>query len=179
MEMRKVAQILLLFLLPVVLCSCPYSSPYTLDEQPSIYVEDALLGKWMAFVNKAGGNRQEPVYLTFGKRSDTEYDIAFSGNLDDLQRRKMIRSDSITGTAFMSTVGERQFLNISINSRVYIAELRFKDDKLSLLPLVEHFTSKMIKSSEALRTSVDFHYKTRVHPMIDEEFCLKDMVKTY
>lgn len=132
--MRKVAQILLLFLLPVVLCSCPYSSPYTLDEQPNIYVEDALLGKWMAFVNKAGGNEREPVYLTFGKRSDTEYDIAFSGNLDDLQRRKMIRSDSITGTAFMSTVGERQFLNISINSRVYIAELRFKDDRLSLLP---------------------------------------------
>lgn len=176
--MRKVFEISLLFLLPVVLCSCPYSSPYTLDEQPGIYVEDALLGKWMAFVDKPGSNRQDPVYLTFGKRSDTEYDIAFSGNLDDLRRRRMIRTDSITGTAFMSTVGERQFLNISINSRVYIAELILKDDKLSLLPLVEHFTSKMIKSNEALRNSVDFHYKTRVHPMLDEEFSLKDMVKS-
>ncbi len=175
--MRKVFEISLLFLLPVILCSCPYSSPYTLDEQPNIYVEDALLGKWMAFVSKQSSNRQEPLYLTFGKRSDTEYDISFSGNLDDLRRQRLIRSDSVNGTAFMSTIGERQFLNININSRVYIAELRLKDDRLSLLPLMEHFTSKMIKSSAALRNSVDFHYKTRVHPMLDEDFALKDMIK--
>lgn len=175
--MRRVFEISLLFLLPVVLCSCPYSSPYTLDEQPGIYVEEALLGKWITFVNKPGGNREEPVYLTMGKRSDTEYDISFSGNLDDLLRYKIFRSDSLKGTAFMSTVGGRQFLNISLNARVYIAELRLKDDRLSLLPLVEHFTGKMILSSEALRNSVDFHYKTRVHPMVDEDFSLKDMVK--
>ena len=78
----------------------------------------------------------------------------------------------------MSTVGDRQFLNIKINARIYIAELRLKDDRLSLLPLVEHFTSKMIFSSSALRNSVDFHYKTRVHPMVDDDFCLKDMVKS-
>jgi len=177
--MRKVFEISLLFLLPVILCSCPYSSSYTLDEQPNIYVEDALLGKWMTFINKQEGNRLEPVYLTLGKRTDTEYDIAFSGNLDDLRRQRLIKTDSLTGTAFMSTVGERQFLNIKINSRIYIAELRLKEDKLSLLPLMEHFTAKMIKSNEALRNSVDFHYKTRVHPMLDEDFSLKDMIKTH
>lgn len=176
--MRKVFEISFLFLLPVVLCSCPYSSPYTLDEQPGIYVEEALLGKWTALVTKQGSSRQQVVHLSLGKRTDTEYDITFSGNLDDLRRYNLFKSDSLKGTAFMSTVGERQFLNITLNARVYIAEMRLKDDRLSLLPLVEHFTSKMILSSSALRNSVDFHYKTRVHPMLDEDFCLKDMIKS-
>ncbi|HNU87717.1 MAG TPA: hypothetical protein PKJ94_05490 [Ferruginibacter sp.] len=175
--MRKVFEISLLFLLPVVLCSCPYSSPYTLDEQPGIYVEEALLGKWTALVTKQGSSRQDVVHLYLGKRSETEYDISFTGGLNALRRYNIFKSDSVAGTAFMSTVGGRQFLNVNLNSRVYIAELRLKDDRLSLLPLVEHFTSKMILNSEALRNSVDFHYKSRVHPMLDEDFCLKDMVK--
>lgn len=175
--MRKVFEISLLFLLPVALCSCPYSSPYTLDEQPGIYVEEALLGKWTAHVTKQGSSRQDIVYLYLGKRSETEYDISFTGELNALRRYNIFKSDSVAGTAFMSTVGGRQFLNVNLNSRVYIAELRLKDERLSLLPLVEHFTSKMILNSEALRNSVDFHYKSRVHPMLDEDFCLKDMVK--
>ncbi|HAO46208.1 MAG TPA: hypothetical protein PLZ45_01655 [Ferruginibacter sp.] len=176
--MRKVFEISLLFLLPVILCSCPYSSPYTLDEQPGIYVEDALLGNWTALISKQSGSRQEVVYMSLGRRSDTEYDIAFTGDLNSLRRYNVIKSDSVKGTAFMSTVGGRQFLNINLNARVYIAELQLKNDRLSLLPLVEHFTSKMIMSNEALRNSVDFHYKTRVHPMLDDDFCLKDMVKS-
>ena len=77
----------------------------------------------------------------------------------------------------MSTVSGKQFLNIKINSRIYIAELILKNDKLSLLPLAEHFTGKMIFNSTALRNSVDFHYKTRVHPILDDDFCLRDMIK--
>lgn len=175
--MKKVFEILLLFLLSTSLCSCPYSSAYNLDEVPSIYVEDALLGNWVTFVTKKGTSKQELVSLTLGKKTDTEYDISFTGHLDDLKPFNVARFDTLNGTAFMSTVGDRQFLNIKINARIYIAELRLKDDRLSLLPLVEHFTSKMIFSSSALRNSVEFHYKTRVHPMIDDDFSLKDMVK--
>lgn len=174
--MRKLSDILLVLLLPVVLCSCPYSSPYSLDEQPGIYVEEALLGKWTALVSRKGSSRQEVMHMYLGKKTDTEYDIAFSGDLNEL--RRYVKSDSLKGTAFMSTVNDRQFLNIRINARIYIAELRFKNDRLSLLPLVEHFTSKMIFSSSALRNSVEVHYKTRVHPMLDEDFCLKDMIKS-
>ena len=176
--MKKFFEILLLFFLSVALCSCPYSSAYNLDEVPNIYVKDALLGNWVTFVKKPGSNREEAVYLQLNKKTDTEYDISITGNLDELRPFKLITSDSLTGTAFMSTVGGRQFLNISINARVYIAQLVFKDDKLSLLPLAEHFTNKMILNSTELRNSVDFHYKSRVHPVLDDEFCLKDMVKT-
>lgn len=176
--MKKFFEISFLFFLSVSLCSCPYSSAYNLDESPTIYVEDALLGKWTAFIKKPGSNHEDAVYLNLDKKSDTEYNISFSGNLDELRPYKNIISDSLAGTAFMSNVGDRQFLNIWINSRIYIAELILKADKLSLLPLAEHFTGKMIFNSAALRNSVDIHYKTRVHPVLDDEFCLRDMVKT-
>jgi hypothetical protein len=175
--MKKLFEISLLFFLCTSLCSCPYSSAYYLDETPNIYVEDALVGKWIAFIKKPNSNRQEAVYLTLSKKTDTEYNISFSGNINELRPYKFITSDSLAGKAFMSTIDGIQFLNISINSRVYIAELDFKGDKLSLLPLAEHFTAKMIFTSEALRKSVEVHYKTRVHPTLDDEFCLRDMVK--
>ena len=175
--MKKLFEISLLFFLSVTLCACPYSSAYYLDETPNINVEDVLLGKWIAFVNKPNSDREQAVYLNLSKKTDTEYNISFAGNLDELRPYKYITSDSLAGTAFMSNVGNRQFLNIKINARVYIAELYFKADKLSLLPLAESFTSKMIFTSEALRKSVEVHYKTRIHPVIDEDFCLRDMVK--
>ena len=176
--MKKLFEISLLFFLSVSLCSCPYSSAYNLDETPTIYVEDALLGKWTALVKKPGSNHEDQVYLKLDRKTDTEYNISFSGNIDELRPYKRITSDSLTGTAFMSTINENQFLNIRINSRVYIAQLIMRDNKLSLLPLAEHFTAKMIFNSQALRNCVDIHYKTRVHPTLDDEFCLRDMVKT-
>jgi hypothetical protein len=174
---KKIFEISISFFLCVSLCSCPYSSAYYLDEKPNIYVEDALVGKWITFIKDGGGNNEKAVYLNLSKRTDTEYNISFTGDLDKLRPFKVLIADSLTGTAFMSTVGDHQFFNININSRIYIAELDLKGDKLSLLPLAESFTAKMIFNSEALRKSVEVHYKTRVHPLLDDDFCLHDMVK--
>lgn len=174
--MKTIFTISLLFFLSVLLCSCPYSSPYKLDESPSIYVEDDLLGSWATFVKKPSG-KEEPVKLILTKKNDTEYNIAFTGYLNELKPFKVLVKDSVNGTAFMSTVAGRQFLNITIKGTNYIAELKLKDGMLSLLPLIEHFTSKMIFNNSELRNSVEFHYKTRVHAMYDDDFCLKEMVK--
>ena len=175
--MKRLVTIVMMFFLSALLSGCPYSSTYQLDDAPSIYVEDALLGKWATYTKKPDSDKEEPVKLILSKKNDTEYNIAFIGFLKELQPYNVITADSIKGTAFMSTVGGNQFLNINIKSHTYIAELRMKDDKLSLLPLVEHFTSKLIRDNAALRNSVDIHYKTRVHPMLDPDFCLRDMVK--
>ena len=174
--MKTIFTISLLFFLSVLLCSCPYSSPYKLDESPSIYVEDDLLGSWATFVKKPNG-KEEPVKLILTKKNDTEYNIAFTGYLNELKPFKVLVKDSVNGTAFMSTVAGRQFLNITIKGTNYIAELKLKDGMLSLLPLIEHFTSKMIFNNSELRNSVEFHYKTRVHAMYDDDFCLKEMIK--
>lgn len=175
--MKKLFEISLLFFLAVTLCACPYSSAHYLDESPVNKVDETLIGKWIAFVKKPNNPREEAVYVTLEKKNDSEYNVSFSGNLNELRPYRYITSDSLAGTAFISLVDNRQFFNIKINARVYIAETRFKDGKLSLLPLAESFTAKMIFSSEALRKSVEVHYKTRVHPMLDDDFCLRDMVK--
>ncbi|GAB2838946.1 hypothetical protein [Ferruginibacter profundus] len=175
--MKTIFTISLFFLLTTLLCSCPYSSQYKLDENPNIYVEDDLLGSWATFVKKPVTGKEEPVKLILSKKNDTEYNIAFTGKIDELRPFKLVAKDSISGTAFMSTAAGRQFLNITIKGSNYIAELKLKDGTLSLLPLVEHFTGKMIQNNTDLRNCVEFHYRTRVHAMYDDEFCLRDMVK--
>ncbi len=144
-----------------------------------MHVEDALLGKWIAAVKKPQRSREEEIYLTLSKKTDTEYHISITGNLHELRPYRILISDSLTGTAFMSVVDNRQFFNININSRVYIAELKLKNDKLSLLPLAESFTAKMIRNASDLRKSVEIHYKTRVFPLLDDDFCLHNMVKQH
>ena len=175
--MKGALNIAMSFLICCLLSACPFSSAYKLDDSPAVYVDDALLGKWATFVKKPNSTKEEPVKLILGKRSDTEYDITLIGFIKELRPYRIATADSIKGIAFMSIVDGKQFLNISIKSQTYIAELRFKDDKLSVLPLVEHFTAKVIQNNSALRSSVEIHYKTRVHPMFDEDFSLKDMVR--
>ncbi|MBK8519481.1 MAG: hypothetical protein WAT20_15035 [Ferruginibacter sp.] len=175
--MKKLFEISLLFFLCLTLCACPYSSAYYLDETSGMHVEDALLGKWIAAVKKPQSSREEEIYLTLSKKTDTEYHISITGNLHELRPYRILISDSLNGTAFMSLVDNRQFFNININSRVYIAELKLKDDKLTLLPLAESFTAKMIRNTADLRKSVEVHYKTRVLPLLDDDFCLHNMTK--
>ena len=93
--MKKLFEISLLFFLSVSLCSCPYSSAYNLDQTPTIYVEDALLGKWTAQIKKPGSNREDLIYVKLDKKTDTEYNISFSGNLDELRPYKRVTSDYI------------------------------------------------------------------------------------
>ena len=175
--MKKLFEISLLFFLCLTLCACPYSSAYYLDETSGMNVQDALLGKWTTYMKKPGSSGEEEIYLSLSKKTDTEYHISITGNLNELRPYRVLISDSLTGTAFMSLVDNRQFLNININSRIGIAELRLKDDKLSLLPLAENFTGKMVRNTADLRKSVEVHYKTRVHPLLDDDFCLRNMVK--
>lgn len=161
----------------MLLYACPYSSTHVLDETPGIYVEDDLLGNWATFVKKPVSGKQEPVKVILSKKNDTEYNISFTGSLNELKPFRVIDKDSINGTAFMSTVGGKQFFNITIKDNIYIAEIIFKKGLLSLMPLSEHFTAKMIMTNADLRNSIEVHYKTRVIPLYDDDFCLKEMVK--
>lgn len=175
--MQKAIHILLLFASVFMLCACPYSSSHSIDKEPAIYIEDALLGNWQAFVKKRRSSGDGVINMELTKKTDTEYNISFTGYLDDLKPLRVVKQDSINGTAFMSTVDGRQFLNIHIYYKFYIAELILKDDKLSLMPLAEMFTNKMIFDSETLKACVAVHYKTRVHPLYDSDFALRDMIK--
>jgi hypothetical protein len=174
---KPILQLLSLVVLAVALSACPYSSAYKLDEEPLYPVDETLLGKWAAFVKKPRSGKAEPVKLIFTKKTETTYHIAITGYIDELRPTIRFTGDSITGEAFLSLVENKPLLNVLISDRNYLCEVQRSNGKLSLLPLSDHFTAKLVKSSAVLRMALEVHYKTRVRAMYDEDFCLKDLVK--
>jgi hypothetical protein len=173
----KLPGYILIFSVSIFLCACPYSSAYKLDDEPSINIDDMLLGSWACFVKKASKNKEEPVKLVFSRRNDFEYNLAITGYIDELKPFHIIANDSIKGTAFMSTLLNKQFLNIEIHSRTYIAEIKLENNLLSIQPISENFTAMMVRENASLRAMLEYHYKSRTRALYEEEFCLREMVK--
>lgn len=173
---KRLCYHILLIALILLLYACPFSSPYKLDQEAAVAVDDILLGKWATMIMNKNGNPQ-PVKMILSKKNDTEYNINFTGDLNDLEPYKVVRDDSIKGTAYMSVVADRQFLNIEIKGQTYISALIYKNDTLSLMALADGFTAKYMKSDAELRKALEVHVKTWLTPRFDEQFCLKDMVR--
>lgn len=176
--MKHISSIILLFILSALLCGCPYDSPYSLDQEPAQNIDESLLGKWATFVKKSGNapySKEEPVKVIFSKRTDIEYDIAITGYIDEMKPYHLVANDSIKCIGFLSNVAGRQFLNAFIHGKVYLAEIKKNNDNISILPLSEYFTSKLIKNSRELRSAVEFHYYIKLTPAYDQLFCLKDL----
>jgi hypothetical protein len=166
--------------LAAVLCGCPYESPYAIDDEPQQNIDENLVGKWAAFVPKPSDDKhfkEDPVKIIFSKRTDMEYDIAITGYIEELKPYRVIVNDTIKGTAFISSIGKTQFLNATIYGKVYIAELKQTANGFSIISLSEHFTAKYIKSSKALRSAIEFHYRSRPVPIYDDWFVLKNLQK--
>lgn len=159
-----------------ILYGCPYSSAFKIDSDPSIPVEDVFLGKWATVTSDQNG-KSLSIKMIIDKKDDFEYNINFTGNISSLKRYIDIKDDTIKTTAFVSEAASRRFLNIHLFEQYYIVEFIYKDDKITLLPLCEHFTSRLIKSDAEIRPSLEQHYKTRLYPLYDNEFCLKEMVR--
>ncbi len=175
-HLNRLCSPVLFISLPFILLGCPYSSPYKLDKEPTIETDERLLGKWSASILTRNG-KKESVTMLLNKKNEREYDICFTGYLRDLKPYRVITADTIKGSAYTSEVNNRQFLNIEVKGQTYISELIYKNNKLSILPLAEKFTAKYILSGEELRMAVEVHFKTRIWPVYDEPFCLKEMVK--
>ena len=170
----------LLVLLCIVLWGCPYDSAYSIDEAPQQPIDEELIGKWASFVQRPSYQNEyteAPVKIMFEKSTDMEYGVTITGYIDDLKRYRVCENDTIKGTAFLSLINNRPFLNTFIKGKVYIAEIKKEGNTLDILTLAEHFTSKFIKNSTALRTAIDYHYKTRTAPMYDDWFVLKNLQK--
>ena len=178
--MKSLLHPALLILLCTILCGCPYDSPYSIDEEPQQPVDEDLLGKWATFVPRPSYENdytESPVKIIFDKRTDMEYNVAITGYIDDLKRYRVSENDTIKGTAFLSLIDNRYFLNTFIKGKVYIAEVRKLGNTLDIMTLAEHFTSKYVKNSAGLRLAVGYHYKSRSRPMYDDWFVLKNLQK--
>lgn len=178
--MKKVLPVFLLLSLTFLLCGCPYDSPYNIDEAPLQNIDENLLGNWATYIKKSYDDlhsKEEPVKIIFEKRTDSEYDIIITGYIDELKAYHLIENDSIKGIAYLSAVSGKQFLNTYIHGKVYIAEVLKDGNKISILPLSEYFTSKLIKNSKELRTALEFHCKVKLTPAYDPFFSLKNLQK--
>ena len=178
--MKSLLHSALLILLCTILCGCPYDSPYSIDEEPRQPVDEDLLGKWATFVPRPSYENdytESPVKIIFDKRTDMEYNVAITGYIYDLKRYRVSENDTIKGTAFLSLIDNRYFLNTFIKGKVYIAEVRKLGNSLDIMTLAEHFTSKYVKNSVGLRNAIGYHYKSRSRPMYDDWFVLKNLQK--
>ena len=178
--MKHIFQFLLLITTSIFLWGCPYDSPYGIDAVAQEGIDESLLGSWAAIVTKPGDDmhhREGPVKIIFSKNTDQEYNIAITGNIDELKPYHVITNDTIKGTAWLSTIANKQFLNSFVKGRVYIAEVKKEAGGLSILCLAERFTAKYIKSSDELRKAVTFHYKVAIKPGYDDYFVLKNLQK--
>ena len=174
----NLANTTLLISLCILLWGCPYESPYAIDTEAQQPIDEYLLGKWAAMIPRPSDDRhyrEEPVKIIFEKRTDMEYDVAITGYIEELRRSRLITNDTIKGTAFLSVIDSRQFLNTFIHGKVYIAEVKQKDNTLDILTLAEQFTSKFVKNSDALRNAISVHYKTRSAPVYDDWFVAKNL----
>jgi hypothetical protein len=178
--MKKITPILILPLLALVLCGCPFDSPYAIDEQPQMAIDESLLGNWATMVPRPGDDKhyiEQPVKIIFAKKADDEYHVYITGYLNELKRTNMLNQDTIRGTAFLSAIANRRFLNTNIYGKTYLAELIQHDNKISIRCLSEHFTAKFIKNSTSLKEALKFHYNTRPKPLYDDWFVANDLQK--
>ena len=106
-----------------------------------------------------------------------EYDVAITGYIDELRKYRVIENDTIHGTAFISIVDRREFLNTFVKGKYYITEVKKDDKSFSLLTLAERFTNKYIKNSEQLRSAISVHYKTKPEPVYDDWFVARNLQK--
>jgi hypothetical protein len=134
--MKPMLHYCLLILLATLLFGCPYDSPYAIDEEPVQNIDENLLGKWTAFVPRPSDDKHyknDPVKIIFQKRTNMEYDLAITGYLDELKPYKFVINDTIKGTAFISIINKKLFLNATILGKVYVAEIKKRGKRFPFL----------------------------------------------
>jgi hypothetical protein len=173
--MKKILPAFLLVGGSIYLCGCPYDSPYNLDESPSENIDESLLGRWTTTISRPVGrhaSNARGVTVFFEKRTEMEYDIVITGAIEPLKTYDLVSRDSIKGTAYLSSLGGRRFFNAYIHGKVYLAELVKDSSFVSILPLAEYFTSKLVRNSKELHKALEFHYRVALQPAYDPLFSL-------
>ena len=165
---------LLGFFIVFVLSGCPYRSIYSIDTEPQLPINESYLGTWETMAVDANA-KPVMVRLNLTKNSDSIYNIEFSGYFGRLNKKKKPVIDTIVGSSYLSNIGSREFMNIKVRKLVFIAQVIYKNDELNLLAMTENFTNKMVQCDEQLRNALAYHFRTRLNPLYDDDFCLKNL----
>lgn len=158
-----------------ILCGCPYHSVHKIDTIPQFQVEESYLGNWLGTIKDETYGNVTNIKMMISQKNEMEYNLNFIGFFGRTDKKKKPIQDTIRATSFLSIINTKLFMNIESNGRVYIAEFKYENDQISLLPLTENFTNFIIQSDAELRYRIGYHYKTRLNPSYDESFCLRKM----
>lgn len=185
---NKAGRAMIVFFLLLTLQGCPYATHCFIDTNPQNQVNENYLGKWQGELVDENGLKKT-IKLDINKIDDYYYEFLFHGfffpkpkakkNIFGFFKKKKKEyqtvEDTIRCSAYASYVMEREVLNIEVQGINYLAEISLKDNNLTLLPISEKFSSKVILSDFELREAMEFHFKSRLFPSYDEAFCLRNM----
>ena len=160
----------------ILLCGCPYHTSFPIEKTPQVEVNQSYLGTWKGkFIDENNGNTKA-VKVNISKADDFNYSVVITGKFQNIIYKKNAE-DTIYASMFMSVINNKQIANVILENRVFFADVSYQNDQISFLPLAENFTSFFIKTDTELKNRIAYHFKTRLHPLYEESFCLRNMTR--
>jgi hypothetical protein len=160
----------------ILLCGCPYHTAFPIEKTPQVEVNYSYLGSWKGrFIDEISGNAKA-IKLNITKADDFNYALQITGKFENSSNKKNVE-DTVHATMFMSIINNKQIANVILDNRVFFADVSYQNDQISFLPLAENFTSFFVKTDAELKNRIAYHFKTRLHPLYDESFCLRNMTR--
>jgi hypothetical protein len=136
-SMKNLLSLSVLAFIIILFSGCPYSSEVTID-QPSVKLDEKLLGKWE-------GKSSTDYTYTVTKLDDKTYNI---------DKKSASTGDVTNYNAFLSEINGTRFMNVyepngeSNTYYFYKVEVTSSGSKTTLIPVTENIDEKFTTSSE-------------------------------
>jgi hypothetical protein len=160
----------------ILLCGCPYHTSFPIEKTPQIEVNQSYLGSWKGKLIDENSGNTKAVKVNISKADDFNYSVVITGKFQNIIYKKNAE-DTVYASMFMSVINNKQIANVMLDNRVFFADVSYQNDQISFLPLAENFTSFFIKTDTELKNRIAYHFKTRLHPLYEESFCLRNMTR--
>jgi hypothetical protein len=160
----------------ILLCGCPYNTSFPIEKTPQVEVNQSYLGNWKGkLIDEVSGNTKT-VKISISKADDYNYSVVITGKFQNIIYKRNVE-DTIFGKMFMSRINNKQIANVILENRFFFVDVSYQNDQISFLPLAENFTSFFVKTDMELKNRIAYHFKTRLHPLYEESFCLRNMTR--
>ena len=160
----------------ILLCGCPYHTSFPIEKTPQVLVNQSYLGDWKGkLIDDVTGNTKA-VKINISKTDDFNYSVVIMGKFQNTNY-KLNEEDTIFASMFISIINNKQIANIMLDNRVFFADVSYQNDQISFLPLAENFTNFFVKTDTELKNRIAFHFKTRLHPLYEESYCLRNLTR--
>ncbi len=176
MKRRYSATPFLYVLSLLFLCGCPYESEFPLSTASEAKIDKKLVGEWKFDPKSEEGNPSTIIFCPF---NDNEFVVVG-------WEKKKDEDDIGLMKAFVTTIGDAQFLNImeigptskGRKDKWLFAKYSVLDDTLTVNAVEETLFKKSPSSSNALNAFLKSNLKNKDLYKEDEELVLKRVAKT-